>query len=281
MRIGDYDITPVIHGTFALDGGAMFGIVPKPLWERKIPADERNRIDLSTRSLLIEGNGRTILIDTGLGDKWQEKYREIYKIDAGSSGLLTSLGERGLSREDITDVILTHLHFDHAGGATRLKDGEILPAFPNARYYVQKKHWEWARNPSEKDAGSFRTENFLPLQEHGVLELLDGETELFPHIRLRLADGHTPAQQLPVIHGGTDTLFYCGDLIPTHAHLSIPWVMGYDNHPLTTVEEKREVLDTAIAQNWILVFEHDIQIPAARVHRTEKGPGIREVIRLD
>ncbi len=276
MKVGEYNITPIVHGTFGLDGGAMFGIVPKPLWEKRIPADNRNRITLATRSLLIQGHGRKILVDTGMGMDWDDKFREIYTISE-SAGPGAALGDTGVGPGEITDVILTHLHFDHAGGAVRAQGGEPVPAFPNATYYVQAEHWKWANDPSEKDAGSFRRDRFLPLEEHGVLELIRGSEELFPGIDLQLVHGHTPFQQLPLIRGGEQPVFFCGDLIPTHAHVSIPWVMGYDIRPLLTIGEKREILERAIEEDWILVFEHDAEIAAATVREAAKGPEIREV----
>ena len=257
MQIGDYSVTTIIADMFGLDGGAMFGIVPKPLWEENNPADEQNRIDLATRVLLIEGNGRKILVDTGNGDKWDEKYRNIYKVDSGEQDLIASLRSRDIEPEEITDVILTHLHFDHAGGATRLDGEDLIPTFSKATYYVQKSNWKWANSPTEKDAGSYRKENFVPLDDHGVIEFIHGEQEIFPGIRMVVVDGHTKGQQLPLITGNDTSLFYCGDLIPTAAHLSIPWVMGYDNFPLTTIREKKRYLSRALEEEWILLLEHD------------------------
>jgi len=280
MKVGRYQVAPIVHQTFGLDGGAMFGIVPKPLWEKKISADERNRILLATRSLFIESENRKILVDTGMGDKWEAKQRDIYKIDAEKSALYKFLHARDLSVSDITDVILTHLHFDHTGGSTVREDGEVIPAFPNATYYVQKRQWEWARNPTEKDGGSFIGENFQPLMEHGVVELLDGETELFPGLEIKTRDGHTTGQQLPFIRDDKQPLLYCADLIPTSAHISLPWVMGYDNHPLTTIEEKKATLDQAAEANWILVFEHDPDTSAVTVNRSEDGVEIGDRVAL-
>ena len=281
MKIGEYEITEVVHQSFGLDGGAMFGVVPKPLWEKRIPADKKNRIDMVARSLLIEGHGHRILVDTGMGDQWKEKYRKIYKISNKSPAFEGVPQKPARAPEDITDVVLTHLHFDHAGGATIDKGNELVPAFPNARYHVQREQWQWADNPSEKDGGSFREENFRPLEEHGVLNILDGEQELFPALELRVFHGHTPAQQLPLLQGDDTALFFAGDLIPTHAHLSIPWVMGYDNHPLTTIQEKRRILEMATTEQWILVFEHDQKVPAGTVYWNEGRPEIQEIVNLE
>lgn len=258
MQIGDYTISTIVADTFGLDGGAMFGIVPKPLWERKYPADSQNRIDLATRVLLIEGNGRKILVDTGNGTKWDDKYRAIYKIQSGDRDLIDTLHSRGIEPNNITDVLLTHLHFDHAGGATVMENGDLLPTFPKATYYVQESNWKWANEPTEKDAGSYRQENFVPLKEHKVLELVRGEVEIFPGIQLVISDGHSKGQQLPLITGDGKCLFYCGDLVPTAAHLSMPWVMGYDNFPLTTIQEKKKYLVRAVEEHWTLVLEHDL-----------------------
>lgn len=271
MKIGGYDITSLSTGTFGLDGGAMFGIIPKPLWSRSVQPDEQNRISLAARVLLIRGLGKNILIDTGLGDKWASKQQDIYKINSSAGGLLHSLEEQGLDREDITDVILTHLHFDHAGGATMEENGMLIPTFPNATYYVQRENWQWATNPTEKDAGSYLPENFVPLSEHRVLEFVEGEEELLPGIRVLLSHGHTRAHQHPLIRDAETNLFYCGDLLPTRAHLAIPWVMGYDNFPLTTIEEKKWILSRAVADRWILCLEHDPETSAFTVKYTDEG----------
>lgn len=271
MKVGDYDISVLNGGAFGLDGGAMFGIIPKPLWSKHTPADDRNRIDLIARTLLIRGHDRNMLVDTGLGDKWSDKHRDIYKINPASLGINKALVRVGLTPADITDVILTHLHFDHAGGATREENGELVPTFPRATYYVQRENWEWANHPSPKDAGSYRKENFVPLQEHGVLEFVEGEEELFPGIRLLRSEGHTKAQQLPLIRGEVNTVFYCGDLIPTAAHIPLAWGMGYDNFPLQIIEEKERVLQQAAAEHWTLLLEHDPGTAAVTVRRTEQG----------
>ncbi len=281
MQIGDYKVSTIIHGTFALDGGAMFGIVPKVLWNARNPADDKNRIDLSTRSLLIEGRGHKILVDTGMGDKWDEKQRNIYKIDVQSTNVYVSLEKKGLTVDDITDVIITHLHFDHAGGATRYNDeGDIVPTFPNATYYVQKKNWNWANNPSEKDAASYLPENFRPLYDHSVLEILDGATELFPGIELITSDGHTVGQQHPIVKSADRSIFYCGDMIPTKTHIPIPWVMGYDLFPLTTIQEKKDILPRALEENWILFFEHDPATNSVTVKQTDKGIQADQVVSI-
>lgn len=272
MRIGNYELHSIETGEFALDGGAMFGIVPKVLWEKKIPADEKNRITLRMRSLLISGNERNILVDDGVGMKEKERFSEIYKIDHSRFQLEKSLAQHSLTCEDITDVILTHFHFDHSGGSTKTDDkGEIVPTFPNAKYFIQKKNLEWAKDPSEKDQASFIKENFEPLMNADLLKELDGPCSLYEGIELIVVEGHTKAQQLVKISDEKTTLLYCGDLIPTSAHLSVPWIMGYDNYPLKTLEEKKRILQKAADEKWILFFEHCPLMSACYVRKTEKG----------
>lgn len=271
MIIGPYTLQAVDTGSFALDGGAMFGVVPRVLWERSHPPDERNRIAMAARALLVSGGGRKILVDTGNGAKLGERLTAIYKVDNAAADLTRSLAALGVRPGEITDVILTHLHFDHAGGATARVEGTVRPAFPNARYYVQRDHWNAALHPTERDRASFLPPDFLPLQEHGVLELLDGEGELFPGIRLHLVHGHTTALQCPVISDGRTTLFFCADLMPMTSHVALPWIMAYDLRPLTTLEEKRSALRRAAEENWILFFEHDPKTAAGRVRMTDGG----------
>jgi glyoxylase-like metal-dependent hydrolase (beta-lactamase superfamily II) len=271
MMIGPYTLHPVDTGTFALDGGAMFGVVPKTLWEKTNPPDEKNRIPMAARALLLVGNGRTILVDVGNGSKLPGKLASIYKIDAGQADLLSSLRLHGISPADVTDVILTHLHFDHAGGSTVRDNGQLRPTFPRARYYVQKDHWAAAQKPTERDRASFFPEDYMPLVEHGQLQFVEGEGELLPGIRLHLVHGHTSALQCPVISDGRTTLFYCADLMPTVSHVQLPWIMAYDLRPLVTLEEKRTVLGRAADEGWILFFEHDHATTAGRVRATDRG----------
>jgi glyoxylase-like metal-dependent hydrolase (beta-lactamase superfamily II) len=271
MTIGPYTVRAFDAGLFALDGGAMFGVVPRPLWEKQYVPDARNRIAMSTRCLLITGAGKNILVDTGNGAKLGSKLEEIYGIVHEDNPFAVRLAPYGLRPEDITDVILTHLHFDHAGGATTKTNYGIVPTFPNARYYVQRDHWNAALNPTERDRASFFPENYKPLMEYGVLELIDGEGELFPGIRVQLFHGHTSALQSPVISDGTTTLFFCADLIPMAAHVNLPWIMGYDLRPLVTLEEKRVVLDRAADEQWLLCLEHDPSVEALTVERGPKG----------
>ncbi len=272
MKIGSYELTALETGRFSLDGGAMFGVVPKAIWNRSNPADDKNRIEMAARTLMITDGKRRILVDTGVGAGWDEKFIEIYGVDNGRGGLVASLEAAGVSADEVTDVILTHLHFDHAGGATlRDRNGSRVPTFPNANYFVQKKHFEWAVNPSDKDRASFRTERFLPLMDHERLRLLDGEREIYPGIFIRLTDGHTIGHQTILITDGQTSLYHPGDTIPTASHVPLPFIMGYDNYPLTTLEEKKNILRRAAEEKWVLFFEHDPYHAAALAAKTEKG----------
>jgi glyoxylase-like metal-dependent hydrolase (beta-lactamase superfamily II) len=258
----------------------MFGVVPRVLWEKSNPPDEKNRITLAARALLLRGNGRTILIDTGNGSKFDEKLSTIYRIDASQSNLVGSLALLGIAPSDVTDVILTHLHFDHAGGATTLSGGAAVPTFPRARYCVQREHWIAAQKPTERDRASFFPEDFMPLHQGGVLDFTEGEGEILPGISVTTVHGHTPALQCPVISDGRTTLFYCADLVPTTSHLPFAWIMAYDLRPLVTLEEKRRILGRAVEEGWILYFEHDPSLVAARLQRTAKGIVLGESVAL-
>ena len=274
LRIGPYDVRSAPTGFFGLDGGAMFGVVPKVLWSKSNPPDASNRIQMEARALLLLSRDRKILIDTGNGGDFVEKYgekmggkfAEMFAIDAAGATLEKSLRAAGVAPNDVTDVILTHLHFDHAGGATRWRDGGVRPTFPNARHYVQRANLEAAREPNLRERASYLPANFEPLLEAGVLTLLDGPvSELLPGVSVRLSDGHTRGQQIVVVSDGDATLAYCADLIPTSSHVRVPWVMGYDLHPLQIMEEKRALLAEAAANKWYLFFEHDPFVDAARV----------------
>ncbi len=278
MKFGNYECFSVDTGGFILDGGAMFGAVPKVLWQREIPADKKNCISLKARSLLIQGEGRNILVDTGLGDKLSEKLKKIYDVDQKSTNIDTSLSKYGLNRNDITDVFITHLHFDHAGGSTFIKNGKAFPAFPNAIYYIQKDEWKEATDPAARNAASYMKENFIPLKESGVLKIVEGQGELFKNIDIIVTNGHTQGQQHLLIKGETRSLFYCADTIPTSAHLSLRWHTAYDNYPVIIIKEKRKLLDRALKENWILFFEHDPDIAAASIKQGEKNVEIDEKI---
>ncbi len=280
MKIGPYEIFTVHTGFVSLDGGAMFGVVPKVLWSKTNPADELNRIQLALRTMVIKGNDRLILIDAGVGTKMNEKLQKIYNVDHQEHDLEQGLAEKGITFDQVTDVIITHLHFDHVGGATIEENGVVKPTFPNAKYYVQGEQWYWANHPSEKDRASYLPENFKPVEEAGQLVELDGPRELFPGIEMLVMYGHTHGMQLPKISDGQSTLLYCADLIPTASHIPLPWIMAYDNNPLITLEEKKRLLPKAVKENWILVFEHDPFRPAGTVVETEKGFALGEEIFL-
>ncbi len=274
LELGRFKLHAVMDGYFGLDGGAMFGIVPKPLWEKQFPADEKNRIRLALRCLLVEAGARRILVDDGMGDKWSEKQAGIYGIERPEGGLVDGLARLGFTPDDVTDVILTHLHFDHAGGTTRRQvDGSVGLAFPRATYHLQRRNWDWARQPTERDAGSYLPENFAALEASGRLHLVDGEAELFPGLRVIPSEGHTTALQLVRIDGGGRTLVYCSDVVPTAAHLRASWIMGYDLRPLTMLEEKKKLLADALAGDWILFFEHEPRFPACRVRESGERAG--------
>ena len=271
MKIGKYELHIIESGTFALDGGAMFGIIPKPLWEKTNPSDEANRITLATRNLLLVSSAKKILIDTGMGIDWDSKSREIYKINQEENSIDKSLNKLNLNKDWITDVILTHLHFDHTGGSLKKDNGKLIPAFPNAKYYVQKQNYNWGMNPSDKDKGSYIKEKFHPLMEHGVLSLLEKAENFDDEIEFIVVNGHTFGQQLLKISDSSTTLFYCADLFPTTSHIRIPYIMGYDNQPLETVKEKKMILPIAVEENWKIFFEHDPFSSIATVKNTEKG----------
>ncbi len=280
MQIGPYEIFTIHTGFVSLDGGAMFGVVPKVLWQKSNPADELNRIQLAMRTLIIRNADRIIMVDAGVGYKMNEKLQKIYNVDHQKYKLEQGLAEKGISFEQITDVIITHLHFDHVGGATMEENGVLKPTFPNATYYVQAEQWYWANHPSEKDRASYMPENFKPIEEAGQLVELDGPKELFPGIEVLVMYGHTQGMQLPKITDGKSTLLYCADLIPTASHIPLPWIMAYDNNPMITLQEKKRLLPQAVKEQWILVFEHDPFRPAGKVIETEKGFKLGEEILL-
>ncbi len=276
LRLGRWTIHPLTSGTFALDGGAMFGSVPKALWQRTNPADEANRITMACRHLLIEGDDRRILVDTGMGHNWTEKQVKMFRIEQAENAVDNALKGIGFSSEQVTDVILTHLHFDHAGGATRTAGNELVPAFPNARYYVQKAQWDLANSPSLKDRASFMPDNFLPLERHGRLELLEGEQEVAPGVALLVGNGHTDGHQMVKVTGGGETAVFLGDTVPTATHLALPYMMGYDLRPLQTMEEKAKLLAQAAEEGWWLFFDHDPELPGVKVAPGEKYVQISE-----
>ncbi len=272
MQIGNYKLYSIQTGLFRLDGGAMFGVVPKPLWSKTNPADERNRIDMCMRSLLLVSDKRKIIIDNGVGYKISSKLNEIYGVDHSKYTLENELKKAGYSTGDITDVIITHLHFDHAGGSTvRDESGKLQLMFPNAEYHLQKRQWEWALNPSDRDKASFFPENFVPVNEKKQMKLYNGDFKFDEFISLHTVNGHTPAMQLVSVKDDGTTLLYTADLFPTTTHLSLPYIMGYDLFPLTTLEEKKKFLLKIAGENWLLFFEHDAFTETCRVVQNEKG----------
>ncbi len=263
-ELGRFRLHALNAGRQLLDGGAMFGVVPKPLWQKKIPADDRNRIPLALRPLLVESPDELVLIDTGVGNKDDEKFRDIYGIenDGKPTALEDAIRDAGFRPEDVERVINTHLHFDHAGGDTlRLDDGRIVPAFPGARHVVQTVEWDFAHLQNERVRGSYLLPNFDPVFEAGLLDLHDGPGELLPGIHLLPSPGHTPGHQSVWIESEGETAVYLADLVPTAAHLPLPWIMGYDVEPLVTLESKRSVLERARRERTLLIFEHDPEIP--------------------
>jgi glyoxylase-like metal-dependent hydrolase (beta-lactamase superfamily II) len=303
LQIGPYSLSSIETCSFALDGGAMFGVVPKTLWEKTNPADEANRIDMRARALLIQkpASGseaaKNILVDCGMGHKWADKFRSIYKVDFSQWTLEQSLKEKGLKADDITEVILTHLHFDHAGGMTTLENpsdlkSKLLPTFPNARVFVQKANWDLGWNPNEKDRASYLKENYSIYQDEASLkrklELLETrsteptgkmafsspsthEDVIYPGISVEVSHGHTPGMQLVRIHDGKTSLIYCADLIPTSSHVKIPFIMAYDCYPIFILQEKKRLLNRAVDENTYLFYEHCPKMNASRVKRTDKG----------
>ncbi|MCF0053850.1 MBL fold metallo-hydrolase [Dyadobacter chenwenxiniae] len=271
------DIHMIDTGFFKLDGGAMFGVVPKSLWNRHNPADEKNLCTWAMRCMLIEDSGRLILIDTGLGNKQDQKFFGHYDLH-GDASLISSIKNHGYDATDITDVILTHLHFDHVGGAVQYnKDRtQLLPTFPNAVYWSNAAHWEWAVNPNPREKASFLKENILPLKESGQLKFIDKSQSPFSNIDFIHVDGHTEQMMLPVIHYKDQKIIYAADLLPSSYHIPLAWIMSYDMRPLVTMQEKQEVLQNAAAGKHIILFEHDPAFEAAVVEQTEKGIAIRE-----
>ena len=256
MTFGDLELLPLTDGTFRLDGGAMFGVVPKPLWQKRAPADDRNRIRLGLRPLVVRGE-RTILIDAGIGAKMDEKSVEIYAIDR-TRHLDLALGEAGLTRDDIDIVLASHLHFDHAGGFTeRDAGGRLRPTFPRARYIVRTAEWEDATHPHERNRASYLAENFVPLAEAGVLDLVPGDETIMPGVRVVRTGGHTMHHQIVMIESGGRTAVFAADLIPTVAHVDVPWIMGYDLYPMETLAFKRRFVRDAIERDYLIFFEHD------------------------
>jgi methylmalonyl-CoA epimerase len=267
--LGDLELVSLCDGFFRLDGGAMFGVVPRLLWEKKAPPDERNRILLAMRPLIVRGT-RTMIVDAGLGDKESEKFIDIYGVERARN-LDHTLAEAGLAPEDIDIVLATHLHFDHAGGFTRRDPtGRLRPRFPRAQYIVRRGEWEDATHPHERNRASYLFDNYVPLAEAGVLQLVDDDLTIMPGVKVRRTGGHTMHHQMVLIESGGKTAAFVADMMPTTAHLSEPWIMGYDLYPVDTLAAKKAFLPEAIAQNMLVFFEHDPVVAAGHI-REEDG----------
>lgn len=263
LVLGEWTLHTIDAGYLWLDGGAMFGSVPKPLWSRTNPPDERNRIRLAMRCLLAVGHGRRVLVDVGLGEKSDAKFRDIFRVE-DEPRLEDSLRAAGCEPGDVTDVVLTHLHFDHAGGATARTATGLVPRLPNARWYVQRRNWENAHDPNPRERASYLPENFDPLQQAGVLELWDGPVRPWPGFEMIPVDGHTRGQQVVRIEGGGGAAYFVTDVIPTASHVRVPYVMGYDVAAIETMAEKRSLLARAVDERAWIVLEHDPDVALAR-----------------
>lgn len=281
--IGPFEIHAVESGRFRLDGGAMFGVVPKTLWERKIEPDDKNRIQMAMRCLLIRSDtsGRTYLIDTGTGTKFDEKMSNIYDLDYDHSDLIGSLDDCGVSPDDVTDIIFTHLHFDHCGGTTYYdQGGNLLHRFKNARYHVNRRHLENALNPNAREKASFLKDNIEPISSSGQLNVIEDQYIFEEGLTTLNVEGHTIGQQLPVVEGEGKKLIYAADLIPTHVHVPIPWIMGYDMQPLKTLAEKENFLKLASANNWYLFLEHDAEHEIITILEEKRGFSVDKTLTL-
>jgi len=270
LSLGNCQLFFLHDGAFSIDCGALFGIVPKMIWEKLVQADEMNRCEISINPLLVKTPEHHVLIDPGLGDKYSEKLRFIYNIKRDKT-LVDSLNEIKLKPEDIDFVIATHAHFDHIGAGTKANEvGEIVPTFPNARYYFQKGEWEDALNPDERTRATYFKENFLPLQEHGLVELIDGDTQILPNIRVEKTGGHTKHHQMVIIESEGKTAVYPGDILPSSHHLPIPYVMALDLYPVEVMEAKRKLYQRAIEGNWLIIIDHGEEVRAGYIRFDER-----------
>lgn len=278
MKLGELEFHIVSDGHVWLDGGAMFGVVPKPLWEKKLPPDSRNRVKLAMNCLLIHTGGKRILVETGAGEKWDTKFREIYALDGPH--LTDRLRDCGVQPEDIDIVVNTHLHFDHCGGNTKVEAGKVVPAFPNARYIVQKGEFEHAKRPTERDRASFYPDNYIPIEAAGKLSLIDGDQVIALGVELIRVPGHTADMQCVKLTGGGKSAFFFADLVPMTPHLALPWIMAYDLYPLTTLENKKKWIAQVAREEWLALFVHDSAAPAAYI-RERDGRWEAEPMKVD
>jgi glyoxylase-like metal-dependent hydrolase (beta-lactamase superfamily II) len=268
QTLGKFELSIIPDGTYPLDGGAFFGVIPKIMWSRKVVADERNYVQAGLNSLLIRTGKQIVLVETGMGNKLAERMVKFYGQPAQ---LLTNLAAAGVAPEDVDTVINTHLHFDHCGWNTLRKDGKIVPAFPRARYYAPEGEWQYARKPSERDSISYIPDNYDPLVHSGQMTLLKGGEEIVPGISVKTFPGHTAHMQAVIVESGGKTCCYISDLIPTAAHIDITWGMGFDLYPLQTIESKKQYYAKALAEKWLTVFTHDAKVPWAYVEKDESG----------
>jgi glyoxylase-like metal-dependent hydrolase (beta-lactamase superfamily II) len=284
VRVGRYEIATVVDARFAVDGGAMFGVVPRPVWEREFPPDARNRVGLVARCLVAVDRdaAKVVVVGTGFGDRWDAQETDRLALDRSGVGLEAGLQALGLAREDVTDVVLTHLHKDHAGGVVRRgADGAPALSFPRARHHVQRRAWQLAHAPTIKEAFLYREADFELLGHSNLLHLVEGDAGILPGVSLVASEGHTGGLQLPRFQADAFHLTWCGDVIPTHAHLKPTWVAAYDVLPVTTVEEKRVLLAEALEDDGVLAFEHDPVMAACRLREDEDGrPVFREAVEL-
>jgi glyoxylase-like metal-dependent hydrolase (beta-lactamase superfamily II) len=268
LTLGDFELTAVSDGTYRLDGGAFFGVVPKVMWEKKVKADAENYVPVGLNSVVVQTGQHTVLIETGIGNKLPER---LIKIFGQPAKLLDNLNAAGISPEDIDIVINSHLHFDHCGWNTMIKDGKIVPTFPKAKYYAPEGEWQHGRLQLERDAISYMSENYDPLIKTGQMELLQGDQEIVPGISVKVFPGHTLHMQAVIIESGSQTACYISDLIPTSAHIDLTWVMAFDLLPLRTIESRKRYYAQSIPERWLTIFTHDPNMPWAYVEKDERG----------
>jgi glyoxylase-like metal-dependent hydrolase (beta-lactamase superfamily II) len=278
LKLGDLEFHVLVDGYVSLDGGAMFGVIPKTMWEKKIPADARNRIQLAMNCLLVHAGGKRILVETGIGAKMPAKLRDIYAVEGPFVN--DRLADHGLDPSEIDIVINTHLHFDHCGGNTRVDKDKIVAAYPNAKYVVQRGEFEHAKHPNERDRASYLLDNYAPLEAKGKLALLEGDRAIAPGVELIRVPGHTANMQCVKLTGGGKTAFFLADIAPTTAHLALPWIMGYDLFPVTTLENKKKWFPELVKEGWLALFCHDSKTQAAYL-RERNGVLEAEPVKVD